>query len=422
MPFPTTTSAPLNLSSDVGRPVPPPVAAVPSTTPANPPGNQHPPHDSLTQVSHPSFPHNDTITSLVSGLIAAHEIYGSPKSPLASRTGILFIVQPRNVNICDERPLEYALWKHQPPIPAYRAIFGGEVLARTTLTKTRELLYQPPSPSGTPPVEISVIYLRAGSDPEEYSTAAGYEARLRLERSRAVKCPTILAHLATSKKVQQALSVPGALARFLNPGEVEQIEKTFAAMYPLDGHSEAGRRGRALACNPQTAAHYVLKPSREGGGHNVYRGSIPDFLKARPETGWHTYVLMELINPVVQRNILLSPQGLYTAIEAESTESAASSGKQRRPPLGQPLSQPPAPTVSELGIFGVCLWASSGKTGTNGDPRPSPKILANTQAGWSLKTKPETVDEMSVVKGYGCFDCPYLVDEQMYLTNRMDST
>jgi hypothetical protein len=24
---------------------------------------------------------------------------------------------------------------------------------------------------------------------------------------------------------------------------------------------------------------------------------------------------------------------------------------------------------------------------------------------------------MSVVKGYGCFDCPYLVDEETYLAN-----
>jgi len=31
-------------------------------------------------------------------------------------------------------------------------------------------------------------------------------------------------------------------------------------------------------------------------------------------------------------------------------------------------------------------------------------------AGWTFKTKPVSVDEMSVVKGYGCFDCPLLVD------------
>jgi hypothetical protein len=34
----------------------------------------------------------------------------------------------------------------------------------------------------------------------------------------------------------------------------------------------------------------------------------------------------------------------------------------------------------------------------------------NRLAGWSFKTKAAGVDEMSVVKGYGCFDCPRLVD------------
>jgi glutathione synthase len=75
------------------------------------------------------LPKNQTIASLVSGLVAAHEAYGPPKSREASKTGILFIVQPRNMNICDERPLEYALRNHDPPIPAYRVIFGEDVLA-----------------------------------------------------------------------------------------------------------------------------------------------------------------------------------------------------------------------------------------------------------------------------------------------------
>src|SRR2546429_9741937 len=108
----------------------------------------------------PRLPKNQTIASLVSGLVAAHEIYGTPKSSSASSTGILFVVQPRNINICDERPLEYALWNRNPPIPAYRAVFGEEILATTSLTDSRELLYNPPSAS--PPIEVSIAYLRSG--------------------------------------------------------------------------------------------------------------------------------------------------------------------------------------------------------------------------------------------------------------------
>jgi glutathione synthase len=103
------------------------------------------------------------------------------------------------MNISDERPLEYALWDHEPQIPAYCVLFGEEVLACTPLNQSRELLYQPPS--GSPPIEVSVAYLRAGYDPNEY-TPTGYGCCLLLERSRAIKCPSILGYLATFKKVQ----------------------------------------------------------------------------------------------------------------------------------------------------------------------------------------------------------------------------
>jgi glutathione synthetase len=353
------------------------------------------------------LPSNDTLASLVSGLAAAHEKYGPPKSGQAFRTGILFIVQPRNMNICDERPLEYALWNHEPQIPAYRVLFGEEALACTTLTQSRELLYQPPS--GSPLTEVSVVYLRAGYDPDEY-TPSGYGCRLLLERSRAIKCPSILGHLATFKKVQQALTAPGTLTRFLSHTEAERVGKTFAPMYPLDESSEAGKQGRTLACSPQMAVSYVLKPSLEGGGHNVYRGEIPEFLDSVSRSRWHTYILMELINPVIQKNILLSPRGIYTAAEADSLALRPSSEERQGHCITESPDQLPGPTVSELGIFGICLWRS----------RPQghyPQLLRNGEAGWSLKTKPKAVDEMSVVKGYGCFDCPYLVDEETYLAN-----
>jgi hypothetical protein len=407
-----TASAPLDLSLDAGHPLRPPLVPASSTPPTNPLGSKCAPSQSLAPAPSPRLPSNQTITSLVSGLIAAHEAYGPPKSGHASSTGILFVVQPKNMNICDERPLEYALWNHDPPISASRVVFGDEVLARTSLTDTRELLYNPPS--GAIQIEVSVVYLRAGYDPKEYS-AAGYGARLLLERSRAIKCPSLLGHIATFKKVQQALTTPRTLARFLEPAEAQRIGKTFVPMYPLDGVSEAGRQGRALACGPQTAVNYVLKPSLEGGGHNIYRGDIPQFLESVPQELWHTHILMELINPVVHRNILLSPRGMYTA---DDGESATDSDQRQNPRTVQSAGQVPGPTVSELGIFGVCLWKRKGKAHGNQDI----DILKNTEAGWSLKTKPEAVDEMSVVKGYGCFDCLYLVDEETYLAHGKYST
>lgn len=63
-----------------------------------------------------------------------------------------------------------------------------------------------------------------------------WEARLLLERSRAVKCPDIATQLAGTKKVQQELSRPGTLERLL-PGHAEavtRIRATFAGLYSLD--------------------------------------------------------------------------------------------------------------------------------------------------------------------------------------------
>ena len=69
-----------------------------------------------------------------------------------------------------------------------------------------------------------------------------WEARLLLERSRAVKCPDIATQLAGTKKVQQELSRPGMLERLL-PGRAEavaRIRATFAGLYSLDMVSVSG--------------------------------------------------------------------------------------------------------------------------------------------------------------------------------------
>lgn len=69
-----------------------------------------------------------------------------------------------------------------------------------------------------------------------------WEARLLLERSRAVKCPDIATQLAGTKKVQQELSRPGTLEKLL-PGRTEAIARiraTFAGLYSLDVVSGVG--------------------------------------------------------------------------------------------------------------------------------------------------------------------------------------
>lgn len=313
------------------------------------------------------LPPNRGIKGLVDGLAAAHSAYMSTTGCSAT-AGVLFVVQPNNVNIADERPLEYALWARDPPVPAYRLVFDEQALQQVSLGPAGELLFNSDLPSHASR-EISVVYLRAGYDLEEYDESRK-QARLLFEQSRAVKVPSVLSHITTMKKVQQLLSVPECLEHFLEPDKCAAIYSSFMPMYPLD-ESEQGKLGRNLAMDTESAGNYVLKPSLEGGGHNVYGKAIPAFLEGAPEEDWSNYILMEKIRSPTQQGLLMSFQGLYEG-----------------------------PVLSELGVVGTCVWRSCDGC----------EILENEQVGWTFKSKPESVEEMSVVKGYGCFDSPWLVD------------
>ena len=69
--------------------------------------------------------------------------------------------------------------------------------------------------------EVSLAYFRAGYTPADYPGEAEWEARLLLERSFAIKCPSIGQHLAGTKKVQQVLAAPAMLARFVDPEQAQ---------------------------------------------------------------------------------------------------------------------------------------------------------------------------------------------------------
>jgi glutathione synthase len=320
-----------------------------------------------------SLPPNNNIEGIASCLASAHTVYGPPKTRSAQQTAVLFIVQPKNFNIADERRIEYALWNRDEPIPAYR-LNWGDILRDTSLTDARQLLFHPPWMKSKSPVEISVVYMRAGYEAHEYDVT-GYQARLQLEKSTAIKCSSILSHISTFKKVQQALTAPGALERFLSAENAAAVRGTFVPAYPLD-ESPAGLHARKLATDPKDSARFILKPSLEGGGHNVYGDEIPDFLSSISCSQWSSYILMERIMPPILQNVLMGPTGVD---EGE--------------------------VVSELGIFGTSLWQKC----TDSERRC--EILENSTAGWSFKTKYSEIDEMSVVKGYGCFDTPRLTED-----------
>jgi len=312
---------------------------------------------------------NQTTACVVDALKSAHLAYGPPVSQ-AKQTAVLMTVQGNNVNICDERPIEYGLSFCDPPILLHRVRFGQDILSACALGPQRELLFKDPLSKQL--VEVSLVYHRAGYDENEYDVQ-GIQARLLLERSRAIKCPSVLSHIAGLKKIQQELCLPGVLERFIGDSrQIELLRSSFGQLYPLD-MSPTGRRGRSLAMDLVTAENHILKPSLEGGGHNIYGADIPKYLSRVPPNHWPNFILMERIRGIPAENILTSQQGLY--------EGAV---------------------VSELGIYGFCLWAM-------GEQAPGSEPVINRQIGWTFKSKPVEVHEISVVKGYGSFDTPCLV-------------
>lgn len=50
-------------------------------------------------------------------------------------------------------------------------------------------------------LEVAVVYFRSGYAPEQYPTDKEWNVRLTIERSKALKCPSIHYHLAGTKKV-----------------------------------------------------------------------------------------------------------------------------------------------------------------------------------------------------------------------------
>lgn len=100
-----------------------------------------------------------------------------------------------------------------------------------------------------------------------------------IERSLAIKCPSINYHLAGTKKVQQALARPGMLKRFINDeSKINMINEIFTGLFSLDNDEHGEAAVQMALANPEK---YVLKPQREGGGNNVYGTDIPDALKVR---------------------------------------------------------------------------------------------------------------------------------------------
>uniref|UniRef100_A0A182KGK9 Glutathione synthetase n=1 Tax=Anopheles christyi TaxID=43041 RepID=A0A182KGK9_9DIPT len=301
-----------------------------------------------------NLPENKALSGLCDAMVEAWKLQARPSA------AILFVVENVTYNICDQRFHEFYIRETYPHVTVIRRTLT-EIGETGRLGPGKELLLGD--------IEASVVYFRAGYEPGHYFGQCEWDARLLIERSLAIKCPSIQYHLAGTKKVQQALAKTDVLRRFVgDETKIEAIRDIFTGLYSLD-QDEGGDEAVALAlANPE---RYVLKPQREGGGNNVYGEDIPAALKAMSSAERSAWILMERIFPPLSDGYMIRPNG----------------------PSPPPLVQ----LVSELGIFGTIIGSKD-------------KILYNKQVGHMLRTKLSSSNEGGVAAGSGALDSPYLID------------
>lgn len=304
----------------------------------------------LTSFYSQEIPISSSSELLAKALSRGVEKYG----PTASPTIVAFIVQSGERNVFDQKILEYNLFKNY-----------GIKSVRLTLHEIHEKTHMDPDSKrlylASTQQEISLVYFRAGYSPNDFTTQQDWSNRLTLEVSYAIKAPNLLTQLSGTKKIQQLLTDPETLHKFIpDKSWMNTILSTFVKIYPLDD-SPLGQYAKKLAM--ECPERYVLKPQREGGGNNIYKHDIPLFLQQLAQQEWGGYVLMELINP--------QPTTSNIVIHGD---------KQFKEPI-----------LSELGIFGYILFDNN-------------EIFENEYAGWMLRSKFASSDEGGVAAGFGCMD------------------
>jgi len=305
------------------------------------------------------LPANPAIVEIAAAIAHAHRLFCAGFELDHARPVVVFIVQKGERNAFDQLYLEYELFQAHGIRVERRSLDHFDVDA-------------PLDPKGHLRVgdrPTSVVYFRAGYTPRDYPGEAEWRGRLTVERSTAIKCPSITYHLVGAKKVQQSLAVPGELERFVDDDDARaRLRRSFAGLWALTPETRDVQRD-AIG-HPE---RYVMKPQREGGGNNLYGEALKTALETLSEREKGAYILMSRIFPRTIENALIRD------------------GEAR---VG--------PTIAEVGIFTTFI--------ADGPPQQR-TTRRNAGAGHIMRTKFLGVDEGGVASGFSCLSSPDVIDE-----------
>ncbi len=285
---------------------------------------------------------NEPLAPVADAIAAAAERYGRPGAV------VLMVVQPGEANRFDQRLLEFALAERGVRT---RRVTLDEIGRRGALCQGRlELAGE----------VAAVTYFRAAYGPEDFPGEDAFAARALMEAADTIAVPGLYEQLAGTKKVQQLLTDPAVLGRFVPPHQAAALRATFAAQYDPD--QELPADSGTLPAWQIAAAHpgrFVLKPQREGGGHNFFGEALRETLTALSPEARSGYVLMERIVPPPHETVLVR-EGAPRRVQA----------------------------VSEIGRFGVLL-------------ADGPEELINADSGYLVRSKAQGTEEGGVSAGFG---------------------
>ncbi|KVI08510.1 ATP-grasp fold, subdomain 2 [Cynara cardunculus var. scolymus] len=280
---------------------------------------------------------------------------------------VLVVVQPEERNMYDQHWLSATLKEKYPFYLTAKPDILPELINTYNITSIRKTLAEIDAQGkilsdGTLQVDgetVAVVYFRAGYAPTDYPSESEWRARLLMEESSAIKCPSIAYHLTGTKKIQQELAKPNILERFLdNKDDIAKLRACFAGLWSLD---DSNAVKNAIE---QPGAYHVLN-----AGNNIYGDDVRETLVRLQKEGSEeeaAYILMQRIFPTAFRTILVRDGICYK-------EHA----------------------ISELGIFSAYL-------------RNKEKVISNEQCGYLMRTKVSSSNEGGVAAGFAVLDSLYL--------------
>jgi len=242
--------------------------------------------------------------------------------------------------------------------------------------------------------EVSVVFFHTTYSPDHFIMNKDWIMKMVIEKSRAVKVPSVLGQLAGTKKIQQAMTERPALRHFVKQSQkgrdcdVDDIVDQLLS-FSLKQVDTADATGDSLAMIHdalEAPQNYVLKPQREGGGNNFFGEELKDRLKHKLRNE-HKITSCDTLVEKIKSQPLYTTAGL---LEKDGTIFGESTNPR---------------VVSEFGVF--TSYFTQGSDCRDGFTEGVRNNASNHVGGVFCRTKLAKDNEGGVCAGHGFLDTPW---------------